>query len=59
MVFHHPNDHLERLTRYETTIERHLRNAMQDLERLQAARKAEAAATATVIDISDLNREEA
>ena len=50
---------LEKLSRYETTLERWLRNAMQDLERLQAALKAEAAETATVIDISDMNREEA
>jgi hypothetical protein len=50
---------LEKLSRYETTLERRLRNAMQDLERLQAARKSEAAASATVIEISDMNREEA
>jgi hypothetical protein len=50
---------LEKLSRYETTLERWLRNAMQDLERLQAARKAEAAEAATVIDISDMTREEA
>ncbi len=50
---------LEKLSRYETSLERWLRNAMQDLERLQAARKAEAAEAATVIDISDMNQEEA
>ncbi len=58
-VFFRSTNYLERLSRYETTIERRLRAAMQDLERLQAARKAEAAEAATVIDISDMNREEA
>ena len=46
------------LSRYETTMERRLRNAVQDLERLQAARKSEAAETATVIDITDLNQDQ-
>ena len=58
VVFLRINNGLERLSRYETTIERRLRAAMQDLERLQAARKAEAAETATVIDITDLNQDE-
>ena len=58
-VFFRSTNYLERLSRYETTIERRLRNAMQDLERLQVARKAEAAESATVIDISDMNQEEA
>ena len=57
--FFRSTNYLERLSRYETTIERRLRAAMQDLERLQAARKTEAAEAATVIDISDMNREEA
>jgi len=48
---------LEKLSRYETSLERWLRNAMQDLERLQAARKAEAAEAATVIDITDLGED--
>ncbi len=54
VVFERSTGALEPLSRYETTLERRLRNAMQDLERLQADRKAEAAATATVIDITDL-----
>ena len=54
VVFRRSIENLETLSRYETTIERRLRNAMQDLERLQAARRTEAAATATVIDITDL-----
>ena len=58
-VFFRSTNYLERLSRYETTIERRLRDAMQDLERLQVARKAEAAESATVIDISDMNQEEA
>jgi hypothetical protein len=57
-VFFRSTNYLERLSRYETTIERRLRNAMQDLERFQIARKVEAAETATVIDISDMNQEE-
>ena len=48
---------VETLSRYETTLERRLRNAMQDLERLQADRKAEAAAAATVIDITELDQD--
>ena len=32
-----------------------LATAMRELERVQAARKAEAAAAATVIDVTDLN----
>ena len=56
VVFLRSRNNLEQLSRYETTIERRLRNAMQDLERLQAARKAEAAEVATVIDITDLNQ---
>ena len=58
-VFQGSHWKLEKLSRYETSLERWLRNAMQDLERLQAARKSEAAEAATVIDISDMNREEA
>jgi hypothetical protein len=58
-VFQGSHRKLEKLSRYETSLERWLRNAMQDLERLQAARKSEAAEAATVIDISDMNREEA
>ena len=56
-VFFRSANYLERLSRYETTLERRLRNAMQDLERLQAARKAEAAEAATVIDITDLGED--
>ncbi len=56
VVFRRSTDNLEKLSRYETTMERRLRNAIQDLERAQAARRAEAAATATVIDITDLAR---
>jgi hypothetical protein len=59
MVFHRSTNRLENLSRYETTIERQLRNAMQDLERIQAARKAEAAEAATVIDVTDIKEEEA
>jgi hypothetical protein len=55
VVFFRSTNYLERLSRYETTIERRLRNAMQDLERLQTTRKAEAAESATVFDISDMN----
>ena len=55
-VFRRSANNLERLSRYETTIERRLRNAMQDLDRVQAARKEEAAETATVIDITDLDQ---
>lgn len=58
LVFLRSTEDLERLSRYETTIERRLRNAMQDLERVQAARKAEAAETATVIDLTDLGQGE-
>jgi hypothetical protein len=57
-VFWRSQQRLERLSRYETTIERQLRNARQDLERTQAARKAEADESATVIDVTDLNDEE-
>ena len=57
VVFQRSTGALETLSRYETTLERRLRNAMQDLERLQAARRAEAAAAATVIDITDLNQD--
>ena len=45
----------EMLSRYEPSIVRRLRDAEQDLERVQAARKAEIAPTANVIDITDLN----
>ena len=58
VVFRRSTENLERLSRYETTMERWLRNAMQDLERLQAARKVEAAEAATVIDVTDLGQDE-
>ena len=58
VVFLRTDHYLERISRYETTIERRLRNAMQDLERLQSARKTEAAEAATVIDITDLDQAE-
>jgi hypothetical protein len=57
-VFFRSTNYLERLSRYETTIERRLRAAMQDLERVQAARKEEAVEAATVIDITDLDQAE-
>jgi len=57
-VFRRSANNLERLSRYETTIERRLRAAMQDLERLQAARETQAAEAATVIDITDLDQAE-
>jgi hypothetical protein len=57
-VFWASQHKLEKLSRYETAIERQLRNAMQDLERVQSARKREAADMATVIDVTDLNRED-
>jgi hypothetical protein len=55
--FKRSQDILHMLSRFETTIERPLRNATQDFERLQSARKAEAAEAATVIDITDLKQE--
>ena len=57
VVFRQSTKDLETLSRYETTIERQLRNAMQDLERLQFARADKAAEAATVIDVKDLNRD--
>jgi len=36
---------------------RRVRDATQDIERLQAARRTEAAAAATVIEITDLNQD--
>ena len=57
VIFANSTTTLETLSRYETTLERRLRNAMQDLERLQADRKAEAAAAATVIDITELDQD--
>jgi hypothetical protein len=50
---------LDKISRYETALERRLRSQMQDLERLQSARKAEAAAAATVIDVTDMDGDEA
>ena len=58
LAFWRSKHKLEKLSRYETTIERQLRNAMQDLERLQSARTARTAEAATVIDVIDLNRDE-
>ena len=58
IAFRRSTKDLEMLSRYETTLERRLRNAMQDLERVQAVRKIEAAEAATVIDITDLNQDE-
>ena len=55
-VYRSSNYSLEKLTRSQATIERRLRNAMQDLERVQVAREAKAAATAKVIDITDLDQ---
>ena len=57
-VFLGTHSNLERLSRYETTIERRLRNAMHDLERVQATREARAAEAATVIDVTDQDRDE-
>ena len=53
VAFERSSKKLETLSRYETTIERRLRSAMQDLEDIQAAREAKAADAATVIHITD------
>jgi len=49
---------LEKVTRYETTIERQLRNAMRDLERVQDRRKSEDADRAMVIEDTAVNQNE-
>ena len=58
VVYRRSAKDLEILSRYETAILRRLRNAERELEHVQDVRKAEAAATAKVIDVSDLNRDE-
>ena len=57
VVFLRSTKDLETPSRFETTMERRLRNAIQDLERLQVARKLEAADADTVIDVKHLNKD--
>jgi len=48
---------LTKLAGYESSLDRKLHRALSEFQRLQDARKAEEAATAEVIDVTDLNTE--